>query len=553
MPTNVIMPQMGESIAEGTLTKWLKKPGDAVKRDEPLFEISTDKVDAEIPSPGAGTLLEILVPEGQTVPINTVVARLGEAGEQASAPPPAPAAEGEDSSKGVEAAAPAAGAPPVAPAAPAAPPAEDSSKGGQPATTAGTPAPSATAVPAPSQKSPVLAAPAAPPTPVAAPAPAPSKQSSTPSSSVPPQPGETQEDLLKRRSSPVVRAIAEEKGVDISQIPGTGISGRVTRQDIEAFLAGGAPPAAAPGDSSKVEQPAHTAAPAPQPAKPTPAPSQKSSEVPQAPPPAALTARPAEAPVPPRAPAPSSTALAFPSGSSFTVEPMSAMRRKIAQRMVESKQTSAHVTTVFEVDYSSIAKLRNRVKTRFEEQYGTKLSYLPFVLRAAVAALKARPLVNASIVGDDVVFHREVNLGVAVSLDWGLIVPVIRRADDLSLVGLARAANDLAARARAKKLVPDEVAGGTFTVTNHGSFGSLFATPVINQPQVAIMGVGAIEKRPKVVEMPDGSDSLAIKTMGYIALTFDHRLIDGAEGDAFVNVVKATLESGTWSELDSIG
>ncbi len=226
------------------------------------------------------------------------------------------------------------------------------------------------------------------------------------------------------------------------------------------------------------------------------------------------------------------------------------MRRKIAQRMVESKQTSAHVTTVFEVDYSGIAKLRNRVKARFEEQYGTKLTYLPFILRAAIAALKARPLVNASIVGDDIVFHRDVNLGIAVALDWGLIVPVIRRADDLSLVGLARAASDLASRARAKKLLPDEVAGGTFTITNHGSFGSLFATPVINQPQVAIMGVGAIEKRAKVVEMPDGSDSLAIKTMGYVALTFDHRLIDGSEGDAFVNVVKSTLEEGTWPELE---
>jgi len=489
MPTNVIMPQMGESIAEGTLTKWLKKPGDAVRRDEPLFEISTDKVDAEIPSPGAGTLLEILVPEGQTVPINTVVARLGEAGEKTIAPPSA--AEEEDSSKGVQAAAPAASA-------------------SQPAT----------------------------------PSPAPSKQSSIPSSS-PPQPGESQEELLKRRSSPVVRAIAEEKGVDISQIPGTGISGRVTKQDIEAYLASGAAvigarPSAAPGDSSKVERAASPAAFAP---------SRKSS--PESP--AVLAARPAEAPGPPRAPAPSPTALAFPSGSTVTVEPMSAMRRKIAQRMVESKQTSAHVTTVFEVDYSSIAKLRNRVKAGFEQQYGTKLSYLPFLLRAAVAALKARPLVNASIVGDDVVYHREVNLGIAVALDWGLIVPVIRRADDLSLVGLARAANDLAARARAKKLVPDEVAGGTFTVTNHGSFGSLFATPVINQPQVAIMGVGAIEKRAKVIEMPDGSDSLAIKTMGYVALTFDHRLIDGAEGDAFVNVVKTTLEKGTWSELESIG
>jgi 2-oxoglutarate dehydrogenase E2 component (dihydrolipoamide succinyltransferase) len=229
---------------------------------------------------------------------------------------------------------------------------------------------------------------------------------------------------------------------------------------------------------------------------------------------------------------------------------MSAMRRKIAQRMVESKQTSAHVTTVFEVDYSNVAKLRNRVKARFEEQVGTKLTYLPFLLRAAITALKARPLVNASIVGDDIVFHKDVNLGIAVALDWGLIVPVIRRADDLSLVGLARAANDLASRARSKKLLPDEVAGGTFTVTNHGSFGSLFATPVINQPQVAIMGVGTIEKRAKVVEMPDGSDSLAIKTMGYVALTFDHRLIDGSEGDAFVNVVKTTLEEGTWPELD---
>jgi len=508
MPTNVIMPQMGESIAEGTLTKWLKKPGDAVKRDEPLFEISTDKVDAEIPSPGAGTLLEILVPEGQTVPINTVVARLGEAGEKSPAPQAPPAAEREDQR-------------------------EDSSKGVQ------------------------SAAPAAPAPQPTAPAPAPSQQSSVPSSSsAPPQPGETQEELLRRRSSPVVRAIAEEKGVDISRIPGTGISGRVTKQDIEAYLAR---PEAAPGtgreDSSRVERAATAAASPAQPEPSAPAPSEKISESPAVSPgtAAAITARPAEAPVPQRAPAPSPTALSFPSGSAVTVEPMSAMRRKIAQRMVESKQTSAHVTTVFEVDYSGIAKLRNRVKAQFEQQYGTKLSYLPFVLRAAVAALKARPLVNASIVGDDVVYHREVNLGIAVALDWGLIVPVIRRADDLSLVGLARAANDLAARARAKKLVPDEVAGGTFTVTNHGSFGSLFATPVINQPQVAIMGVGAIEKRAKVIEMPDGSDSLAIKTMGFVALTFDHRLIDGAEGDAFVNVVKTTLEKGTWSELESIG
>ena len=483
MPTNVIMPQMGESIAEGTLTKWLKKAGDAVKRDEPLFEISTDKVDAEIPAPASGTLLEILVPEGQTVPINTVVARLAEAGE-AAAPAPAPSA------------------PPAAPAVEEKP-REDSLNVQQPAPAAA-PAPQpAAAAPAPSEKSPSLA----------------------PSPSLPPQPGESKEELLKRRSSPVVRAIAQDKGVDIGQIPGTGISGRVTKQDIEAFLAGGAP----------------AAAPAPPTAMAPPAPSQKS----ESPAPAPLAARPVEAPLAAR---PAST-LAFPGGN-VTIEPMSAMRKKIAQRMVESKQTSAHVTTVFEVDYSGIAKLRNRVKARFEEQYGTKLTYLPFILRAAIAALKARPLVNASIVGDDIVFHKDVNLGIAVALDWGLIVPVIRRADDLSLVGLARAASDLAARARAKKLLPDEVAGGTFTVTNHGSFGSLFATPVINQPQVAIMGVGTIEKRAKVVEMPDGSDSLAIKTMGYVALTFDHRLIDGSEGDAFVNVVKSTLEEGTWPELE---
>jgi pyruvate dehydrogenase E2 component (dihydrolipoamide acetyltransferase) len=366
------------------------------------------------------------------------------------------------------------------------------------------------------------------PQPAAAP-PAPSQKSPAPSPSLPPQPGESKEELLKRRSSPVVRAIAEDKGVDLTQIPGTGISGRVTKQDIEAFLAGGGAGAAAAGPA---------APPAPL-AAPSPAPSQKSES------PAPLAARPVEAPPGAR---PAST-LAFPGGN-VSIEPMTAMRKKIAQRMVESKQTSAHVTTVFEVDYSNVAKIRNRVKARFEEQYGTKLTFLPFVLRAAIAALKARPLVNASIVGDDIVHHKDVNLGIAVALDWGLIVPVIRRADDLSLVGLARAANDLAARARAKKLLPDEVAGGTFTVTNHGSFGSLFATPVINQPQVAIMGVGTIEKRAKVVEMPDGSDSLAIKTMGYIALTFDHRLIDGSEGDAFVNVVKTTIEEGAWPELE---
>jgi len=472
MPTNVIMPQMGESIAEGTLTKWLKKPGETVKRDEPLFEISTDKVDAEIPAPSSGVLLEVLVEEGKTVPINTVVAVLGDSAESATAGTPPSAA---DSSNAREAPAPAgtvtASAPPPTSSAPAVLPA-----------------------------------------------------------SAPPQPGETAEELLRRRSSPVVRAIAKEHGLDISGLGGTGISGRVTKADILEVVAKGA------------SQPA--------PATAAPAPAAPSIPSASAPAPAAIAAL---APVAVAAPAPAPPApiVTF-SGSTVLVEPMSAMRRKIAERMVESKHTSAHVTSVFEVDFTAIARLRDRVKDRFAAQYGTKLTYMPFVFRAAITALKARPLLNASISGDEIVYHREVNLGMAVALDWGLIVPVIRRADDLSLVGLARAANDLASRARTKKLSPDEVAGGTFTITNHGGFGSLFASPVINQPQVAILGVGAIEKRPKVVTMPDGSDTIAVRTMAYMGVTFDHRLIDGAEGDTFLSIVKNTLENERWTELESL-
>jgi 2-oxoglutarate dehydrogenase E2 component (dihydrolipoamide succinyltransferase) len=478
MPTNVIMPQMGESIAEGTLTKWLKKPGESVKRDEPLFEISTDKVDAEIPSPASGVLVQVLVEEGKTVPINTVVAILGEAGESDGAGEPPSAADASKERKEAE---------PV-PAAMTAPP---------------------PAAPAPSM--------------VASPSPLPP--------SAPPQPGETTEELLRRRSSPVVRAIAEEHGVDISGIPGTGISGRVTKADILAFVERGEPgtaPAPVP--------------PAPRPAPPAPAPA-------PATPPAAMAVMP---PAPAAPTSPTHAPIVTFSGSAVVVEPMSAMRKKIAERMVASKQTSAHVTSVFEVDFTNIARLRNRVKERFEAQYGTKLTYMPFVFRAAITALKARPLLNASISGDEIVFHKEINLGMAVALDWGLIVPVIRRADDLSLVGLARAANDLADRARTKKLLPDEVAGGTFTITNHGGFGSLFASPVINQPQVAILGVGAIEKRAKVATMPDGSDTIAVRTMAYMGVTFDHRLIDGAEGDTFMSIVKNTLENERWTELESL-
>jgi pyruvate dehydrogenase E2 component (dihydrolipoamide acetyltransferase) len=442
MPTNVIMPQMGESIAEGTITRWLKKLGETVKRDEPLLEISTDKVDAEIPAPAAGVLLEIKFPEGTTVAINTVVAVLGEAGE-ASATPASPSV-----------AAPVAAPKPVAPS--PAPPA----------------APAISAAPALAQEPASL------------------------------------DEVRLMRSSPVVRAIAQEKGIDISRIPGTGISGRVTKQDILSF--------------------AETAAAAP-PLSPAP------SAPPSAPKPSALPAPPV---------------ISFPSGAGVVVEQMTPMRKKIAQRMIESKMTSAHVSTLFEVDYTNVVRARDRAKDRFFQAHGTKLSFMPFLFKAAIVGLKARPVVNASISGDTIVYHKAINLGMAVALDGGLIVPVIKNADDLSLTGLARIANDLADRARAKRLLPDEVQGGTFTITNPGVYGSLFGTPIINQPQVAILGIGTIEKRPKVVTGPDGTDAIAIRTMGYLSLTFDHRLVDGADADAFMNVVKTTLEKEIWSELD---
>ncbi|MBL8114869.1 MAG: 2-oxo acid dehydrogenase subunit E2, partial [Acidobacteria bacterium] len=337
---------------------------------------------------------------------------------------------------------------------------------------------------------------------------------------------------------------------DLTQVAGTGVSGRVTKQDILGFTP------AAPAAPATVAPPAHFATVAiPAPAIPAPTP---------APAPAPVAAPIAAPPAPPAAPAPAPVALvsapapapapvtSYAMGSNVVVEPMTVMRKKIAQRMVESKHTSAHVATVFEVDYSNVTKLRNRVKDRFAEQYGTKLTYMPFIFKAVIGALKKHPLLNASISGEDIVHHREVNLGIAVALDWGLIVPVIKHADDLSLVGLARAANDLASRARTKKLLPDEVAGGTFTITNPGASGSLFGLPIINQPQVGILNIGTIEKRAKVLEMPDGSDVIAIKTMGYIALSFDHRLIDGAEADAFVALIRQNLEKGTWPELENL-
>lgn len=423
------MPQMGESIAEGTLSKWLKKVGDAVKRDEPMFEISTDKVDAEIPSPAAGVLAEILVKEGQTVAVDAVVARL-------------------ESEKGVAVAAQPAAAAPAARAASAAP----------------------AAPPAPA---PVPAA----PTPAPPRAPAPSATSGN---------GRSLEDRLRTKSSPLVRKIAADHGVELSALQGSGLAGRVTKRDLMQYLDSGAPQGTAPA--------LHTA------------------------------------PMP----------TAWPGDR---VEPMSKMRALISEHMVVSRHTSAHVTSIMEMDFTRVARIRAQQKAAFEAAYGEKLSYMPFIMKATVDALKAFPVVNSSVAGTNVIYRRPIHLGVAVALDWGLIVPVVRNAEDLSLAGLTKALNDLAGRARAKKLDPREVQDGTFTITNPGVFGSLTGTPIINQPQVAILCIGAIEKRAKVVTGADGEDTIAIRTCSYLSLSFDHRIIDGAVADQFLGHIKRTIET----------
>jgi 2-oxoglutarate dehydrogenase E2 component (dihydrolipoamide succinyltransferase) len=475
MGTEVVMPQMGESIAEGTITTWLKKLGERVVRDEPLFEISTDKVDAEIPSPAAGTLTEVRFKEGDTVEVNTVVAVLdgdgagpsggaGAAGAGLSAAVPAPSAkEPQSPSPQPVAVEP---PPPVAPAPPPPPPVETK--------------------PAP-----------APPPPAAAPAPPPAPAAA--SSAEP-----TVEELRRTKSSPLVRKIAQEHNVDISKLEGTGLSGRVTKNDILSFIESGSPAAPSPA------APAKPAAPAAAPA-----------EVPAAPPP-----RPQ---------------------MGDRVEQMSVMRKKIAEHMVLSRRTSAHVTTVYEIDMTRVAKLREQHRDAFYERTGTKLTFMPFIFEAVNKGLRKFPIFNAQVSGEQVIYKQDINLGMAVALDWGLIVPVIKRADDLSISGLARAANDLADRARTKQLKPDEVTGGTFTITNPGVFGGLFGTPIINQPQLAILGVGKIEKRPKVMISSDGDDFLAIRWMAYFALSFDHRVIDGADAERFLAFVKEQLESGDFS------
>jgi 2-oxoglutarate dehydrogenase E2 component (dihydrolipoamide succinyltransferase) len=436
------MPQMGESIAEGTIVRWIKKVGDKVDRDEPLFEISTDKVDAEIPSPAAGVVSEIRVKEGETVPVNSVVAVIGGAAAAAAAPAPTKAPE------------------PTTPPAPAAK-AEEPPK----------PTPQADGTPA---KASEAAAPPPPP-------PAPRTEAKPAATST--------EDLIRQRSSPLVRKIAKEHNIDISQLQGSGIAGRVTKDDILGYL----------GREGQEGKPSR--APAAQPA--------------------------------PSAPA----APTFKPGATDAIERMSPMRKRIAEHMIVSRRTSAHVHSVFEVNFSRVAQAREKHKGAFEKA-GAKLTYLSFIIKAAIDSLRAVPVVNASVDGDSIVYHKEINVGIAVALDWGLIVPVVKQADEKNLLGLSRAVADLANRARAKQLKPEEVQGGTFTITNPGVFGALFGMPIINQPQVAILGVGAVEKRPVVIE-----DAIAIRPMAYLTLGYDHRIIDGAVADEFMSHVKKTIEN----------
>ncbi len=439
---DVIMPQMGESIAEGTLSRWLKKLGDEVKRDEPIFEISTDKVDAEIPAPSAGTIVEIIVHEGTTVPVNAIVARI-------------------ETEKGAA----------VVAAAPA------------PAPAAATPAPVAAASATPGS------APSAPAAPVAAPRPAGN--------------GNSFEERIRTKSSPLVRRMAADAGVDISQMSGSGIAGRVTRKDFEAHLASGAPVPAA-----------------------TPMPSGLPSSV--------------------SVPMSHANEPTFNPWPGDVVEPMSKIRRLTADHMRQAKQVAAHVTSFFEIDLTRIAKLRGQMKSSFETETGQKLTYLPFIIRSVIENLRRHPVMNATVSGTDVILRKRYNIGIAVALEpTGLIVPVLKEADGLNLVGITRGVNDLAARARSKKLNPTDVQDATFTITNPGVFGSLMGTPIIPVGQTAILCLGAIEKRPKVITGPDGEDTIAIRTCAYFSISFDHRVVDGADADRFMADLKKTLESVT--------
>ena len=457
MAVDIVMPQMGESIFEGTITKWLKKPGDKVERDEPLFEISTDKVDAEIPSPSAGVLKEIKVGEGQTVPIQTIVGVIDAAGSAAATP---------------------------------------------------TPAPAKTAAPAPTPAK----APAAAAAPRGPAAPAPAALVAT--VSVPASSGSSGERI---HSSPLVRRMAKEHGIDLSTIDGTGAGGRISKQDIEAVIAAGGAPAATPPAYSSTA-PTAVSRPAP---PPPPAPGATGTQ-------AHVTL---ETAVP-------REKMYF---GNYEVQPMSTMRQRIAEHMVASKRVSAHVYSVDEIDMTKVAALRAKSKDEFEKRYETKLTFMPFFVKAAVAGLRAYPTLNASLDGTNVILHKEINVGIAVALDWGLLVPVVKNADEKNILGIQRNMNDLAERARSKKLKPEEVQESTFSITNPGVFGGLFGLPVINQPNVGILGLGAIEKRPVVI-----NDSIAIRSMCYVTLSYDHRVVDGAIAHQFLHKVKETLEN--WNE-----
>jgi 2-oxoglutarate dehydrogenase E2 component (dihydrolipoamide succinyltransferase) len=464
MAVDVIMPQMGESIFEGTITKWLKKPGDRIERDEPLFEISTDKVDAEIPAPSAGVLKEIKVSEGQTVPIQTVVAVIDAVGASAGAPAGAPA-----------------------------------------------PAPAPATIPASAAQRPETpkAAAPAPPAPVAA-----VPQPPSPASAAPAGRGNGKE----VRSSPLVRRLAKEHQVDLAGIAGSGAGGRISKKDILAALEAGSARPAAPAPAE-----------APAPAVPSAVPVGAAS-VPAGP--GGALVRPALENAVPR------ERIYF---GNYSAQPMTAMRQRIAEHMVASKRVSPHVYSIDEADMTRIAKIRERSKATFEAKYGTKLTYMPFFVRACVEGLRAFPTVNASADGTTMVLHREINVGIAVALDWGLIVPVLKNSEEKNFLGLARGINDLAERARAKKLKPEEVQEGTFSITNPGVYGGLMGLPVINQPNVAILGIGAIQKRPMVID-----DAIAVRSMVYLTLSYDHRVVDGAIAHQFVGKVKSYLEA--WGE-----
>ena len=444
---DVVMPQMGESIAEGTLSKWLKKVGDQVKRDEPIFEISTDKVDAEIPAPTAGVLAEILVTEGQTVPVQALVARI-------------------ETEKGAA----------IAP-------------GG-----AGAPAGSAAVNAAPAT---AFGAAATPPVHAAAASPAVDARATAPVSSMAPN-GNGIEQRLRTKSSPLVRKMAAEHGVELAAMQGSGIHGRVTRRDFEQFLASGAPAPVMPA--------------AQRPSMHAPAGAVQEGPAPEA-------------------------------WAGDRVESMSKIRALTSDHMVASRRAHAHVTSFFEIDLTRIARIRHKQRAAFEAQTGQKLTFLPFIIKAVVDTLRQYPVLNATVSGNSIIYRKPYNIGIAVALDWGLIVPVIKGADDLSLSGLTRSLNDLADRARTKKLKPEEVQGATFTITNPGVFGSLMGTPIIPLGTSAILGLGAIEKRPKVLPGPDGEDTIAIRTCAYFSLSFDHRIVDGADADKFLATLKKTLEA----------